>query len=111
MVTFQTAIDCNILGSSKSRCAVVIFVNQSSFKSEADLTDYVENIRGLSSNRTSVYFSEEPDLFKVRHGLFIQAPGLFALESQKNPGKYLRRANHTIVLEDEQSNEEFSELN
>ncbi|XP_028395069.1 uncharacterized protein LOC114519183 [Dendronephthya gigantea] len=94
-------------GSSKSRCAVVIFVNQSSFKSAADLTDYVENIRGLSTDRTSVYFSEQPDLFKVRHGLFIQAPGLFALESQKNPGKYLRRANHTIVLEDEQSNDEF----
>ena len=98
----------SFLGSSKSRCAVVIFVNQSSFNSEVDFSEYVENIRGLSSNNTNVYFSEDPDLFRVRHGSFIDAPGLFALESLKYPGKYLRRANHTIVLEDKQSTENFS---
>ena len=90
-----------------SRCAVVIFVNQSSFDSEADFSEYVENIRGLTANSNGVYFSENPDLFKVKHGSFIDAPGLFALESQKFPGKYLRRSNHTIVLEERQSNENF----
>ena len=96
--------------SSKSRCAVVIFVNQSSFNSEADFSEYVENIRGLSSNSTGVYFADNPDLFKVRHGSFIDAPGLFALESLKHPGKFLRRANHTIVLERKLPTEEFSKF-
>lgn len=95
-------------GSPKSRCAVVIFVNQSSFNSEKDFSEYVENIRGLSSNTTNVYFSEDPDLFEVKHGRFIDAPGLFALESYKFPGKFLRRANHTIVLEEQQPTEDFS---
>lgn len=86
----------------------MIYVNQSSFNSEADFSDYVEKIKGLSSNRTCVYFSEDPDLFIVRHGRFIDAPGLFALESQKFPGMFLRKANHSIVLDNEQRTEDFS---
>jgi hypothetical protein len=100
----------SFLGSPKSRCAVVIFVNQSSFNSEADFSEYVDNIRGLSSNHSGVYFSKDPDLFQVRHGSFINAPGLFALESRRYPGKYLRRENHTIVLEEKQSTEDFSKF-
>ena len=104
-----TCVWIRFLGSgAASRCAVVIFVNQSSFNSEADFSEYVENIRGLSVHSNGVRFSEDPDLFKVRHGSFIDAPGLFALESQRFPGKYLRRANHTIILEEKQSDENFS---
>ena len=88
----------------------MIFVNQSSFNSEADFSEYVDNIRGLSSNHSGVYFSKDPDLFQVRHGSFINAPGLFALESRRYPGKYLRRENHTIVLEEKQSTEDFSKF-
>lgn len=98
------------LASSKSRCAVVIFVNQSSFGSEADFSDYVENIQGLSSNNASVHFSGEPGLFKVRHGRFINAPGLFALESYNYPGRFLRRLNHSIVLAAKQPTEGFGKF-
>ena len=96
--------------ASKSRCAVVIFVNQSSSISDDNFSDYLDNIQGLSINKTEVYFSDDPDSFKVKHGKFIDAPGLFALESEKFPGMYLRRKNHTVVLQKEDKSDSFSKF-
>ena len=88
----------------------MLFVNQSTFNADEDFSEYLKNIKGLSANKTSVSFSEDPDTFKVNHGTFIDAPGLFALESEKFPGMFLRRANHTIVLEREHPSENYSKF-
>ena len=88
----------------------MVFVNQSSVKTDNNSAEYLGNIQGLTVNKTSVYFSDSPDTFKVKHETFIHAPGLFALESEKYPGMFLRRADNSIVLQQERGSDNFSKF-